>query len=159
MGLKVYHATPLFSPVGPRVTQMLEHWGHQVFDPLAESKEIWQDRPPADAGPEARRAVLAQNIRGMRWADVVVANLRSTGGNFTDQGVVWELGFSYSLSKPTIGFLAEGEEANNVNLMIAETVDVVVPETRLVIVLADYGAQGVFGLVRHGKALTHEGAS
>lgn len=160
---KVYLAAPFFTPyqksVCRQVREDIEAKGWKVFDPDLASRDIWQGRPPAECTPTERQAVLAQNMTGIRGADVVVAWMRGTGGPFTDQGVVWELGYAYSFGKPIIGFIADDEStAERVNLMMAESIDALVHASNLRMVLDHLAMFGTAGLSRFPKELTHEGA-
>lgn len=127
--MKAYIAAPFFRPhqlqVVTNLHVLVSELGFEVFNPYEASRAIWAGRPPAECGPDERQAVLNQNRKAIKEAHVVVAWLRGTGGPFTDQGVVWELGYATGiLCRPlTLGYLAEDEAADDVNLMIAESLD------------------------------------
>jgi len=125
--LNVYLAGPFFRPEQRDVIReaktLLQINGCHVFDPEAESAGIWRGRAPHDCSSDDRRAVLAMNERGIKGSDLVVAWLRGTGGDFTDQGVVWEMGFASAKGIPVLGFYVplRGENVDSLNLMLSES--------------------------------------
>lgn len=159
--MKVYLAAPFFTPgqrhVVARIRERLERFDHHIFDPELESRSVWKGRAPAECTDADRRQVLNLNRQGIMHADAVVAWLRGTGGNFTDQGVVWELGYAFAMGIPTIGFVAMEETAQEVNLMIAASIDAVVHETHITSALSTLAFQGTPGLAVYPKLITHEG--
>jgi nucleoside 2-deoxyribosyltransferase len=65
-----------------------------------------------------RRAVLANDRRGINECDVVVASLN---GIITDDGTAWELGYAFALGKPIIGLHTDWRRRFDhevINLMI-----------------------------------------
>jgi nucleoside 2-deoxyribosyltransferase len=104
----------------------------ELFNPEHASRDIWAGRRPQEANSEDREKVLHQNVRGILSADLVVAYLRGTGGPFTDQGTVWELGFAHAHGHRPIGFWdPQFDEINSLNLMVAETLAGVVTIAQL----------------------------
>lgn len=151
--LSIYLGAPLFTPVQRQVldhlTELFEKAGYIVFSPLEESKPIWKGRAPAACSPEDRRAVVESNYRGIGQCDIMFAwlggwnpaasilksgmidvtdqedydNLQKMSPALPDVGVVWELGYAFAIDKPILGYLHDGEEERNFNLMLSETMD------------------------------------
>lgn len=107
--MKLDFAAPLFTTAertfNKELAIRLEGGGHQVFLP--------QERGPSDdlgepiggegATPRARsmsaRAILEKNLRGLDWAEAVVAVMDGTD---PDSGTAWECGYAYARGKPTV---------------------------------------------------------
>ncbi len=152
----VYLAAPLFNDhqryVIEQITGVMEEVGVNVFSPLEESKPLWNGRPPSEATPEVRRAVMQMNKNGIEGADLVFAwlggwapwrtvadeqrqfmdtnpvkfsneRLQKLIPSLPDTGVVWELGYANAIGIPTLAYLHSGEENRHFNLMLSETVD------------------------------------
>lgn len=137
---KAYLAAPIFNAEQLRVVRdmhmdltMLEF---QVFSPYHASRDIWKGRAPKDCSPEEREQVLRGNIDNLHWADLLVSWVGGTEDGRTDTGVVWEMGYFNALSDYrrstqtkqkafTIGFVHPTDKRQNMNLMLAGTVDAV----------------------------------
>lgn len=143
---KAYLASPIFTPqhlsVVNRIASVasMGHWDY--FSPYEQSRPIWNGRAPKDCTPEERKAVVEGNIAGLRWADVLVA---WTGGHqhamaSADTGTVWEMGYFkalmdtpviddkvigayYKRPRFTIAYIDPRDMKQNLNLMLAETID------------------------------------
>lgn len=139
--MKVYIAGPIFNPHQLRVIggikSVLEMHKCEIFSPYDESREIWKGRAPKDCTPEERQRVVNGNIKGLHWADVLVAWV---GGHQSlmhsaDTGTVWEMGYFKALTETedfgdpyhfTIAYVDPRDLRQNMNLMLAETVDAAV---------------------------------
>lgn len=91
--MKIYLAGPLFSAAERRfnheLTRLLRNKGHEVWLP----QEFEQRTMTA-------KRIFAQDVEGIDWADVVVANM---DGPDPDSGTSWECGYAYR-KKPVILF-------------------------------------------------------
>jgi nucleoside 2-deoxyribosyltransferase len=102
------------------------------------------------------------NMMGMAQAGLVVAWL---GGEKPDLGVAWELGFIYgagSLSSPpyTIAFIHDEDPRQDLNLMLAMTVDWLARGVReLDQLLEDYLSVGPMDRWNAASRADHEGAT
>ncbi len=109
--MKIYFAAPLFtSPertFNKAVATRLEAGGHEVFLPQERGLTSDLDQPPEGEGstPRARsmspRQILDKNLRGLDWADGVVAIM---DGSDPDSGTAWECGYAFARGKPTVLF-------------------------------------------------------
>jgi nucleoside 2-deoxyribosyltransferase len=129
--MRIYLAAPIFNHDQLAIVQFLkdsaEEHGHEVFSPYHNSKDVWQGRAPADCTPAERKKVLDDNISYLYWADVLLAWVGG-GTGYTDPGVIWEMGLTYSLHNMQIAYLDEELDAarQSMNLMLAGTVDAVI---------------------------------
>jgi nucleoside 2-deoxyribosyltransferase len=91
--MKIYLAGPLFSAAernfNHELTRLLRNNGHEVWLP----QEFEQRTMTA-------KQIFAQDVEGIDWADVVVANM---DGPDPDSGTSWECGYAYR-KKPVILF-------------------------------------------------------
>ena len=110
----VYVAGPFFN--GEQVASMerletvLESHGKTMFKPrfVSEIDEV---------GP---RQCFLDDIRGIRDADMVIANLMDE-----DSGTMFEIGYAYAQGIPVYGYLEGLEATSRINLMIAQSVETV----------------------------------
>ena len=91
--MKIYLAGPLFSTgerdFNARLAGLLRERKIEVFLP--------QESEQHSMNP---RQIFEEDVRGIDWADVVVANM---DGADPDSGTCWECGYAY-LKKPIIIF-------------------------------------------------------
>jgi nucleoside 2-deoxyribosyltransferase len=91
--MKIYLAGPLFSAAernfNNELARLLRNKGHEVWLP----QEFEQRTMTANQ-------IFAQDVEGIDWADVVVANM---DGPDPDSGTSWECGYAYR-KKPVILF-------------------------------------------------------
>jgi len=171
--LRLYWAAPLFTPeqiaFGEEVRDTLEsrtfHIGEaklyaDLFMPRDAAREIWGDLSPAEATAAQRKAVLKSNRNAIQNSDIVVAWIRGTGGPFTDQGVVWEMGYANAIYRPVIGLVRRDEwPARNVNLMLAESLATVVSPSGLRSAIISVINNDTYWLRdSREQGLTHEGS-
>jgi nucleoside 2-deoxyribosyltransferase len=131
-----YIAAPFFSPaqitVVDKIESLLLMHGYTYFSPYAESRAIWKGRAPKDCTAEERKAVINGNVRGLVQADVLVT--WGGGTDTSDTGVVWEMGYFYAITEYehddkqrfTLAYVHQTDTKQNLNLMLAETVDAAV---------------------------------
>ncbi|MFT4176396.1 MAG: nucleoside 2-deoxyribosyltransferase [Luteolibacter sp.] len=58
----------------------------------------------ATSPAEMSREIFEANVKMIREADAVIANLSPFRGPSADAGTVWEVGFAHALGKPVIGY-------------------------------------------------------
>jgi nucleoside 2-deoxyribosyltransferase len=76
------------------------------------------------ADDEKAQRIYDGNIRLIREADGVIANLMSFRGHEPDSGTVFEVGFAIALGKPVVGYgVAAGSYAERVSAAIRCTTD------------------------------------
>ena len=89
--MRLYFAAPLFNTAERDFNKMvathLREMGHEVFLP--------QETEQRDT---TSRKIFLGDVRGVDWADVVVANM---DGADPDSGTCWETGYAYN-KKPVI---------------------------------------------------------
>jgi nucleoside 2-deoxyribosyltransferase len=126
--MKIYLAGPLFSTAerdfNARLAALLR--GRKI--------EVWLPQE-SEQGSMSPRQIFEEDVRGMDWADVVVANM---DGADPDSGTCWECGYAYR-KKPIVIFRTDfrmGYENRNdthsakemsqapYNLMLTESADV-----------------------------------
>jgi nucleoside 2-deoxyribosyltransferase len=114
--MKIYMAGPLFSTAelafNRELAGLLRNRGHEVF--LPQEHEQRKDLPAA---------IFASDLRGLDWADAVVACL---DGADPDSGTCWELGYAYARKKLTIVYRTDFrlfEGTDPINLMMSESAD------------------------------------
>jgi nucleoside 2-deoxyribosyltransferase len=114
--MKIYMAGPLFSTAelafNRELAVMLRQRGHEVF--LPQEHEQRKDLPAA---------IFASDLRGLDWADAVVACL---DGADPDSGTCWELGYAYARKKLSIVYRTDFrlfEGTDPINLMMSESAD------------------------------------
>ena len=147
----LYLAAPFFNAYQKdlltRANKLLHPWPH--FDPQQASLAIWNGRPPEEASAEDRYLVVEQNMVAINTSELVVAQMRATGGPFTDTGVIWELGYAHAVGTPVLGFYDSKVEPyglDSLNLMIAATLAGVCTLDELpfaVTLFEDTGASGL----------------
>jgi len=115
--MKIYLAGPLFTTgerdFNRRLANALRGCGHEVFLP--------QETEQHSMTP---REIFLSDVRGIDWADVVVANM---DGPDPDSGTCWECGYAYG-KKPILAFRTDfrvGAEHKDApyNLMLTESAD------------------------------------
>jgi nucleoside 2-deoxyribosyltransferase len=132
--MKIYMAGPLFSTAelafNSELASLLRRRGHDVF--LPQEHEQRKDLPAA---------IFESDLRGLEWADVVVACL---DGSDPDSGTCWELGYAYGRKKLSIVYrtdfrLFEGPDP--INLMMSESADhvIVMPMAPIADLAAEIG--------------------
>jgi len=135
-----YVAGPIFSPHQLKVIKGIESvltmHKHTFFSPYEESRAIWNGRAPKDCTEAERKRVVQGNINGLHKAEFLIAWV---GGQLqeshsADTGTVWEMGY-YRCLRDAATRLGVGEPGlciayvdprdlrQNMNLMLAETVD------------------------------------
>lgn len=91
--MKIYLAGPLFSAAernfNHELARLLRNKGHEVWLP-----QEFEQRTMST------KQIFAQDVEGIDWADVVVANM---DGPDPDSGTSWECGYAYR-KKPVILF-------------------------------------------------------
>jgi nucleoside 2-deoxyribosyltransferase len=114
--MKIYMAGPLFSTAelafNRELAGLLRRRGHEVF--LPQEHEQRKDLPAA---------IFASDLRGLDWADAVVACL---DGADPDSGTCWELGYAYARNKLSIVYRTDFrlfEGTDPINLMMSESAD------------------------------------
>jgi nucleoside 2-deoxyribosyltransferase len=141
--VKIYLAGPLFTTpermFNRELAAGLTAAGHRVFLPQERGLTDDPDQPPGDptrhgegSNPQARsvtaRQILEKNLRGLDWADAVVA---ITDGADPDSGTAWECGYACARGKPTILFRSDfrrggDTSTGSVNAMITGSADAIV---------------------------------
>ena len=113
--MKIYLAGPLYSTAerefNARLAKLLTERGHEVWLP----QERENRSMPA-------REIFADDVRGIDWAEVVVANM---DGPDPDSGTCWECGYAYK-KKPIIVFRTDfraGDDPDKApyNFMLTES--------------------------------------
>jgi nucleoside 2-deoxyribosyltransferase len=107
--MKLYFAAPLFTTAerafNKALAVRLEAGGHGVFLPQERGPSDDLDAPIGGEGATARARsmsageVLEKNLRGLDWAEGVVAIM---DGPDPDSGTAWECGYAYARAKPTV---------------------------------------------------------
>jgi len=121
MARQVYVAGPLFDEG--------ERWFMEAMDARLVRAGASTFLPHRDNPSKTRETVSAiyrNNIDAIERADVVVANLN---GVTTDDGTAWEIGYAVAQGTPVVGLFTDWRRRFDdevVNLMIAESVDLVV---------------------------------
>jgi nucleoside 2-deoxyribosyltransferase/thymidylate kinase len=130
---QIYLAGPFFNQEQKKLISSLEN--------LLEAEKFVVHSPSRDGtvikkddGKEALKEVFDWNLEKMREADVIVAvvdyvgvKLKAQFGDTSkeisvpDTGTVWEMGYTYALQKPIVGYSPTGEK--NMNLMLTIGVD------------------------------------
>ncbi|NJD29973.1 MAG: nucleoside 2-deoxyribosyltransferase [Chloroflexi bacterium] len=116
--MKIYFAGPLFTTpertFNAELAARLEAAGHRVYLPQARGLTDDPDQPVRQPSggegstPRARsmtpRQILEKNLRGLDWAEAVVAIM---DGSDPDSGTAWECGYAYARRKPTVQFRSD----------------------------------------------------
>jgi nucleoside 2-deoxyribosyltransferase len=132
--MRIYMAGPLFSAAelafNRELASLLRGRGHDVF--LPQEHEQRKDMPAA---------IFDSDVRGLDWADVVVACL---DGPDPDSGTCWELGYAYGKNKPSIVYRTDFrlfEGTDPINLMMTESADhvVIMPMADVAALAAEIG--------------------
>ena len=117
--MKIYMAGPLFSTAelafNRELASLLRARGHEIF--LPQEHEQRKDLP---------RAIFESDVRGLDWADAVVACL---DGPDPDSGTCWELGYAYARKKLAIVYRTDFrlfKGSDPINLMMTESADHVI---------------------------------
>ena len=118
--MKIYLAGPLFTTAeqefNRQLCSALQQYGHEVWLP--------QEHEPRD---RTAKAIFEEDVKGMDWADVVVANM---DGPDPDSGTCWECGYAFRKKPITIyrtDFREAGDAANApFNLMMSESADALI---------------------------------
>jgi nucleoside 2-deoxyribosyltransferase len=119
IGMKIYMAGPLFSTAelafNAALASELRGRGHEVFLPQEHEQR-----------KDLARAIFESDVRGLDWAEVVVACL---DGPDPDSGTCWELGYAYGRNKPQVVYRTDFrlfEGTDPINLMMSESADHVI---------------------------------
>lgn len=137
--MKVFIAGPLFSQAerefNLKVDEGLREQGFETFLPQRDAGKL--DELLAKDGERAYRTIFERDLKGLDWADVVVAIL---DGPDVDSGTAFEVGYAFAKGKPVIGLktdmrvFAKDEELNNMLTQgiraLARNLDEVVSELR-----------------------------
>lgn len=142
--MKAYLAAPIFTAhqlaVVGGIQDLLEHLGYEVFSPYHASRAIWNGRAPSQCTEEERQAVLKGNIMNLdRPTSLLVAWVGGTEDGRTDTGVTWELGYFHNrvvrndyyhesgngVPPMTLAYIDPQDKRQNMNLMLAGTIDAV----------------------------------
>jgi nucleoside 2-deoxyribosyltransferase len=103
--VKIYLAGPLFTTAerefNVQLATRLRSLGHEVFVP--------QEHPPSEP---TGKAILLKNLRGLDWADGVVAIV---DGADPDSGTSWECGYAYATRKPIVLFRSDFRGSGDVD--------------------------------------------
>jgi nucleoside 2-deoxyribosyltransferase len=144
--MKIYMAGPLFSTAelafNRELASLLRQRGHEVF--LPQEHEQRKDLPAA---------IFASDLRGLDWADAVVACL---DGADPDSGTCWELGYAYARNKLSIVYRTDFrlfEGTDPINLMMSESADHVL--IRPMADIADLAAE-IAGLLNEKSLLVEK---
>ncbi len=81
-------------------------WAESVRDLLA--RQGHQALIPLDGDEVTASGIYQANIRMIRSADVVLANLNPFRGDEPDSGTCFEVGFAIAQRLPVIGYLSDG---------------------------------------------------
>jgi nucleoside 2-deoxyribosyltransferase len=125
--MKIYLAGPPFSTAERASNGRLAGLLREM------SIEVWLPQE-SEQGAMSPRQIFEEDVRGIDWADVVVANM---DGADPDSGTCWECGYAYR-KKPIVLFQTDfrvGYESRNANsakevnqapynLMLTESADV-----------------------------------
>jgi len=137
--MKVFIAGPLFSQAereyNLKVDEGLREQGFETFLPQRDAGKL--DELLIKEGERAYRTIFERDLKGLDWADVVVAILDGTD---VDSGTAFEVGYSFANGKPVVGLktdmrvFAKDEELNNMLTQgiraLARNLDEVVSELR-----------------------------
>ena len=137
--MKVFIAGPLFSQAereyNLKVDEGLREQGFETFLPQRDAGKL--DELLIKEGERAYRTIFERDLKGLDWADVVVAILDGTD---VDSGTAFEVGYSFAKGKPVVGLktdmrvFAKDEELNNMLTQgiraLARNLDEVVSELR-----------------------------
>ena len=121
--MKIYLAGPLFTTAerefNTRLAGLLRARDHEIWLP----QEIEQREKTADA-------IFRQDVAGIDWADVVVANM---DGADPDSGTCWECGYAFQ-RKPVVVFRTDfrraeepGKGSYNLMLTSSSTMQIELP--------------------------------
>jgi len=82
--------------------------------------EVWLPQERATRG--GAKAIFHNCVRGIEWADAVVACM---DGSDPDSGTAWEVGYAYAKGKPIISYRSDFREVGDAkgapyNLMLSE---------------------------------------
>lgn len=114
--MKLYLAGPLFTlperEFNARLAREVEARGLEVWLP--------QEHEPREM---TARAIFLEDVKGIDWADVVVANM---DGPDPDSGTCWEVGYAYAKNKPIICYRTDFRNAEDFvgsryNLMLSQS--------------------------------------
>jgi nucleoside 2-deoxyribosyltransferase len=118
--MRIYLAGPLFTTAeqefNRQLSSALQQAGHEVWLP--------QEHEPRE---RTAKAIFQEDVKGMDWADVVVANM---DGPDPDSGTCWECGYAFG-KKPIIVYRTDFRQAGDAastpfNLMMSESADAVI---------------------------------
>jgi nucleoside 2-deoxyribosyltransferase len=117
-GCKLYLAGPLFTTAerefNSRLCAKLTEIGFDCWLP--------QDHEPRE---KTAKAIFLEDVRGIDWADIVVANM---DGPDPDSGTCWEVGYSYAKGKHIICYRTDFRNVADFsgspyNLMLSQSAD------------------------------------
>ena len=116
--MKIFIAGPLFSQAerefNIKVDEYLRRHGFETFLPQRDVGKL--DELLVKEGKRAYQTIFERDLKGLEWADAVVAIL---DGPDVDSGTAFEVGYAFAKGKPVIGLktdmrvFARDEEVNN----------------------------------------------
>ncbi len=95
----------------------------EYFSPFHSSQPIWNGRAPKDCSPADRHQVFTDNYSNVEWADILSAWVGPDKN--PDTGLSWEMGYAFASSTPVLAYIDEQDERQNLNLMLAQSVEAV----------------------------------
>lgn len=109
-----YVAGPFFNDAQvasmERIEAVLDRHGKSMFKP----------RFASDINEVGPQGCFADDVDAIRHADAVIANLIAD-----DPGTMFEIGYAYALGKPVYAYCEDVSETRQINLMIAQSVQMV----------------------------------
>jgi nucleoside 2-deoxyribosyltransferase len=119
--MKIYFAGPLFTAAerdfNAAVVEHLRLYGHGVFLPQESEQKMLV----------TARDIFFNDVRGIDWADVVVANMDQPD---PDSGTCWECGYAYGKQKPILLYRTDIREEKApfgpYNLMLHQAANAVI---------------------------------
>ncbi len=115
----IYIAAPFFNEyqvsVVEKIKRLLDDLDYKYFSPKDANPVI--DPTPSDSklNPELKKKIFMNNVDAMKFSSLAIAVIDDF-----DKGVIWEMGFLYSLGIPIIGYTNFADRG--MNLMLEESV-------------------------------------
>jgi nucleoside 2-deoxyribosyltransferase len=102
--MKIYIAGPdVFEidsiEIGQRYSKLCELYGHEGLYPLDNIVDFEQPKQ------KIAQDIFHANVKLIKDADIVIANLNAFRGKEADSGTVWECGFASALGKKVYGYM------------------------------------------------------
>ena len=102
--MKIYIAGPdVFEQnsveIGWKYSSLCKEYGHEGLYPLDNIVDFEQ------AKQKIARDIFQANVKLIKEADIVIANLNTFRGKEADSGTVWECGFASALGKKVYGYM------------------------------------------------------